>query len=162
MLKTCRALYDDACLPRTGQTEPANREQQLFLRFKADESSQAVTEKPRLMNPEDKMKDNRFTITNPITLLAVPASCYCGRWFPAYQERDAPTAAVRFTDVTTLRYPFHAQRGRTGKKWLPETMGSGVAFFDADGDGKPIFCCSTAATGFRTDATRPQRSIAIR
>jgi len=36
-----------------GQTEPANREQQLFLRFKADESSQAVTEKPRLMNPED-------------------------------------------------------------------------------------------------------------
>ena len=25
--------------------------------------------------------------------------------------------------------------GRTGKKWLPETMGAGCAFFDADGDG---------------------------
>ena len=25
--------------------------------------------------------------------------------------------------------------GRAGAKWLPETMGSGVVFFDADGDG---------------------------
>ena len=25
--------------------------------------------------------------------------------------------------------------GRAGRKWLPETMGSGVVFFDADGDG---------------------------
>src|SRR6202000_2397624 len=25
--------------------------------------------------------------------------------------------------------------GRSGKKWLPETMGPGGAFFDADGDG---------------------------
>jgi Flp pilus assembly protein TadD len=31
----------------------ARREEQLFLRFKADESAQALTEMPRLMNPED-------------------------------------------------------------------------------------------------------------
>jgi Flp pilus assembly protein TadD len=36
-----------------GQSERADREQKLFLRFKADESAQALTEKPRLMNPED-------------------------------------------------------------------------------------------------------------
>jgi hypothetical protein len=48
----------------------------------------------------------------------------------------APDEPVRFTDVTAaagIRFVHNA--GRTGKKWLPETMGSGVAFFDADGDG---------------------------
>ena len=35
------------------------------------------------------------------------------------------------------RHPLHPQRGATGKKWLPETMGPGCAFFDADGDGWP-------------------------
>jgi enediyne biosynthesis protein E4 len=32
---------------------------------------------------------------------------------------------------------FTHNSGRAGKKWLPETMGSGVAFFDADADGWP-------------------------
>jgi hypothetical protein len=30
---------------------------------------------------------------------------------------------------------FTHNSGRAGKKWLPETMGAGCAFFDADGDG---------------------------
>ena len=48
----------------------------------------------------------------------------------------APDDAVRFTDVTAAAgIVFTHNAGRTGKKWLPETMGSGVAFFDADGDG---------------------------
>lgn len=34
------------------QNENAEREEKLFLRFKADESSQSLTEKPRLQNPE--------------------------------------------------------------------------------------------------------------
>jgi hypothetical protein len=45
-------------------------------------------------------------------------------------------APVRFADVTTaagLKFTHNA--GKSGKKYLPETMGSGVAFFDADGDG---------------------------
>lgn len=42
--------------------------------------------------------------------------------------RDAAVeAGVKFTHNS----------GRAGKKWLPETMGSGVVFFDADGDGWP-------------------------
>ncbi len=46
--------------------------------------------------------------------------------------------AVHFTDVTAkagIRFVHNA--GKTGKKWLPETMGAGCAFFDADGDGWP-------------------------
>lgn len=44
--------------------------------------------------------------------------------------------AVTFTDVTAAAgIRFVHNSGRAGRKWLPETMGSGVAFFDADGDG---------------------------
>ena len=45
---------------------------------------------------------------------------------------------VTFTDVTAQAgIHFTHNAGRTGKKYLPETMGAGVAFFDADGDGWP-------------------------
>jgi enediyne biosynthesis protein E4 len=48
------------------------------------------------------------------------------------------TAPIRFTDVTARAgIQFVHNNGRAGKKWLPETMGSGCAFFDADGDGWP-------------------------
>jgi hypothetical protein len=48
----------------------------------------------------------------------------------------APVSGVRFTDVTTAAgIKFVHNSGRAGKKLLPETMGSGVALFDADGDG---------------------------
>lgn len=44
--------------------------------------------------------------------------------------------AIRFTDVTAAAgIKFTHNSGRAGKKWLPETMGSGCAFFDANGDG---------------------------
>lgn len=36
-----------------GDTASAEREQKLFQRFKADESAQAITQKPRLLKPED-------------------------------------------------------------------------------------------------------------
>jgi tetratricopeptide (TPR) repeat protein len=41
------------CYRGLGQTENAEREQKLFLRFKADESAQSLTEKPRLQHPEE-------------------------------------------------------------------------------------------------------------
>jgi enediyne biosynthesis protein E4 len=50
----------------------------------------------------------------------------------------APDTTVHFTDVTTTAgIKFRHNAGKAGKKYLPETMGSGVAFFDADGDGWP-------------------------
>ncbi len=52
----------------------------------------------------------------------------------------ASTAAadVVFTDVTqTAGINFIHHNGRSGKKLLPETLGSGVAFIDYDADGWP-------------------------
>src|SRR5580658_6123874 len=45
-------------------------------------------------------------------------------------------ASVTFTDVTAQAgIKFVHNSGRAGQKFLPETLGSGVAWFDADGDG---------------------------
>ncbi len=51
----------------------------------------------------------------------------------------SPTAGdVKFTDITAASgVKFTHNSGRAGKKYLPETLGSGGAFFDADGDGWP-------------------------
>jgi hypothetical protein len=49
----------------------------------------------------------------------------------------AGAAGPRFVDVTrTSGVDFDHQTGAFGKKWLPETMGSGVLVFDADGDDR--------------------------
>src|SRR5215212_160011 len=46
--------------------------------------------------------------------------------------------AVTFTDVTASAHlRFVHDNGAVGGKWLPETMGSGCAFIDYDGDGRP-------------------------
>jgi enediyne biosynthesis protein E4 len=51
---------------------------------------------------------------------------------------SAPPPGVRFTDATAAAgIRFVHNSGRAGKKYLPETLGSGVALFDADGDGWP-------------------------
>jgi hypothetical protein len=50
---------------------------------------------------------------------------------PVHQD----VQAVTFTDVTaSAGIRFTHNNGAFGKKYLPETMGSGVAFFDFDGD----------------------------
>ena len=41
------------CYRGLGDEAAATREEQLFRRFKADESSQAITERRRLQKPED-------------------------------------------------------------------------------------------------------------
>jgi len=46
------------------------------------------------------------------------------------------SSTVVFTDVTRAAgIRFVHNSGKSGKKYLPETLGSGCAFFDADGDG---------------------------
>ena len=51
---------------------------------------------------------------------------------------DRQAAAIQFTDVTAAAgIAFQHEAGASGKKWYPETMGSGGCFFDADGDGRP-------------------------
>ena len=71
------------------------------------------------------MKDRRFTIGLLSLCLAVPAAP------PSLAQEP-----VKFTDVTAVAgIKFTHNSGKAGKKWLPETMGAGNAFFDADGDG---------------------------
>lgn len=56
---------------------------------------------------------------------------------PAKAPSPAPAASgVRFTDITAPSgVKFTHNSGRSGKKYMPESLGSGVALFDADGDG---------------------------
>jgi hypothetical protein len=52
------------------------------------------------------------------------------------QAQSAGSPAVTFKDVTLASgVAFRHQSGAFGKKYLPETMGSGVVFLDFDGDG---------------------------
>jgi hypothetical protein len=54
--------------------------------------------------------------------------------FGGQAQRSA--ALPTFSDVTTSAgIRFRHDSGAFGKKYLPETMGAGAAFFDADGDG---------------------------
>jgi enediyne biosynthesis protein E4 len=49
-----------------------------------------------------------------------------------------PASPVQFKDVTAVSgIHFKHNAGKAGKKYLPETMGAGVAIFDYNGDGKP-------------------------
>jgi len=54
----------------------------------------------------------------------------------ASSSGSAPANKVAFSDVTQQAgIKFVHNAGKSGKKYLPETIGSGAAFFDADGDG---------------------------
>ena len=57
-------------------------------------------------------------------------------WRQPRAAAQAGGAPITFTDVTTAAgIRFGHTNGAFGKKHLPETMGSGVVIFDADGDG---------------------------
>ncbi len=61
-----------------------------------------------------------------------------GIQFPQITETASsrPSGLIRFTDVTTQAgIHFHRTSGAFGKKYLPETMGSGVCILDYDNDG---------------------------
>ncbi len=58
----------------------------------------------------------------------------------APEQREIPAEEfvpqVKFIDITAVAgISFEHNNGATGDKLLPESMGSGVAFFDFDGDG---------------------------
>jgi hypothetical protein len=73
------------------------------------------------------------------------AALLSGAGLAIHAQRPAPGAAppaaagatgVQFTDVTAASgVSFRHVSGAAGKRLLPETMGSGVAVFDMDGDG---------------------------
>ena len=64
----------------------------------------------------------------------------CGQPAPEaeHSARTQTQNTVVFTDVTQeAGISFEHHNGRSGRKYLPETLGSGCAFFDYDNDGLP-------------------------
>lgn len=77
-----------------------------------------------------------------MALLAVAGMLLSSGCVPKPQANTpgTTTSAVRltFSDVTAKAgIKFKHTNGAFGKKWLPETMGSGLAWIDYDGDGYP-------------------------
>jgi enediyne biosynthesis protein E4 len=61
------------------------------------------------------------------------AGCAAARWLP---QAAKPKALPTFIDVSSKSgVHFRHQSSRTGQKYLPESMGAGVAIFDYDNDG---------------------------
>jgi enediyne biosynthesis protein E4 len=90
---------------------------------------------------------SRYILGTAVALVATAAAL-------ASAQGGLPT----FTDVTaSAGITFRHENGAFGKKYLPETMGSGVAIFDADGDGWPdlFFVNSTAWPGQAAKPSRP-------
>ena len=83
-----------------------------------------------------------------VTQLSAPAS-------PLRPQAEVPVA--RFADVTTeAGITFTHYNGAYGDKLLPETMGSGVAFFDYDGDGSPdLLFINSSDWAWHTSAQKP-------
>ena len=55
---------------------------------------------------------------------------------PVASPTTRPSGPIQFTDVTTQAgITFKHNNGAFGKKYLPETMGSGACFIDYDNDG---------------------------
>ena len=76
----------------------------------------------------------------------------------AQQRERLPVPAVRFTDITEKAgVRFRHVNGASGRKLLPETMGSGVAFLDYDGDGRQdlLFVNSCPWPGHKEEGDRP-------
>ena len=57
---------------------------------------------------------------------------------PRLPPRPTPVPALRFEEkAAACGITFTHVNGARGDKWMPETMGGGVAVLDYDGDGKP-------------------------
>jgi hypothetical protein len=81
----------------------------------------------------------RAAVVALLAALAGGSGCGRGEAPPAGPAPipEAPIPVI-FTDVTAAAgIRFEHQSGARGRKYLPETMGSGLAWFDFDGDGRP-------------------------
>jgi enediyne biosynthesis protein E4 len=59
-------------------------------------------------------------------------------WLMTFFVLAASAQQIHFTDITAKSgIKFTHNNGAFGRKWLPETMGSGCAFIDYDNDGYP-------------------------
>ncbi len=78
----------------------------------------------------------------------------------AAEDSPAPARFVDVTDQAGIR--FQHVNGAFGKKYLPETMGSGCAFFDFDSDGDQDVLLVNATSWPGAPAGRPGTSALYR
>ncbi len=70
-------------------------------------------------------------------------------------------SVIRLTDITTAAgLRFKHATGATGRKYLPETLGSGAAIFDADGDGRQDILL-LSGTSLAEDAPRTDTALRL-
>ncbi|HKY32617.1 MAG TPA: CRTAC1 family protein [Candidatus Polarisedimenticolia bacterium] len=86
-------------------------------------------------------RSTHFAAAVPALLLAAAAAGCGGCGAPSETTSPPPAtpprAEVRFQDVTAeAGISFRHVSGAYGRKYLPETMGAGVAVLDYDGDGR--------------------------
>ena len=75
-----------------------------------------------------------LSLVAPLLSLGV-VSC-ANKPTPSITAKPKPTTALSFADATAkFDLAFKHINGALGKKWLPETMGSGLAWIDFDNDG---------------------------
>jgi hypothetical protein len=75
-----------------------------------------------------------FEMKACFAIAGLAALTAAGTAFTGSALTDSP---IHFTDVTqSSGIHFRHNAGKAGKKYLPETMGAGVAVFDFNGDGK--------------------------
>ncbi|MCI0703055.1 MAG: CRTAC1 family protein [Planctomycetia bacterium] len=98
---------------------------------------------------------------------AALAGVAIGVWFavrpvtPTLVPPEPETPAARFVDVTdAVGIRFRHFNGATGKKLLPETMGSGVAVLDFDRDGRPdLFFVNSRAWPGDANSSRATQAL---
>ncbi|MCC7263497.1 MAG: CRTAC1 family protein [Candidatus Latescibacteria bacterium] len=85
----------------------------------------------------------------------VPGTDYTG----AGKQQAIPKVA--FSDITAAAgIQFRHQTGAFGKKWMPETMGSGCALFDYDGDDRlDILLVNSSYWPGHTQGDRPTSKL---
>ena len=86
----------------------------------------------------NKKRPNPISLFGYLLLVAVLAVLGVrGETKPTQNRAATVLSATHFEDITRAAgIHFTHNSGRAGNKYLPETLGSGCAFFDADGDGR--------------------------
>ena len=96
-----------------------------------------------------------------LALLTLVAAAVAVTTAPRVHAQAA--AGVTFKDVTTASgISFRHTNGAFGKKYLPETMGAGVAVLDYDGDGaQDLFFVNSTRWPARTLILCPKGSCGV-
>ena len=105
--------------------------------------------------------DARFVILFLCLLLPVPLILVASQEQASTPLTSPSATPGKFVDITARsRINFWYQASHTSKKYLPETMGAGVALFDYDNDGRlDIFLLNGAPLADPTaKGTIPQKT----